>query len=237
VNVKEPDMSRLPGKRLSRRLPAALAGAAAVVALTAGSTLFGAGTAAADPETPAEFTVPVEINVPTDLAALIGQAAAISPEATAALNQLIGTAAADQIADALGVDLGFTTPAQFMYPAPTVGCGLDGQMATVTLATAQSGPNFPVGPLVKDDQLRFQAIPAYLGIPKPSELSVAWINTSTFKGGIVPLDETLPVVDTPLLSKVVDTGDGKVLATMFGKVDYTDGKSCIVLPTVGSFDA
>lgn len=135
-------MSRLPGKRLSRRLPAALAGAAAVVALTAGSTLFGAGTAAADPETPAEFTVPVEINVPTDLAALIGQAAAISPEATAALNQLIGTTAADQIADALGVDLGFTTPVQFMYPAPTVGCGLDGQMATVTLATAQSGPNF-----------------------------------------------------------------------------------------------
>lgn len=230
-------MSRLPGKRLSRRLPAALAGAAAVVALTAGSTLFGAGTAAADPETPAEFTVPVEINVPTDLAALIGQAAAISPEATAALNQLIGTTAADQIADALGVDLGFTTPAQFMYPAPTVGCGLDGQMATVTLATAQSGPNFPVGPLVKDDQLRFQAIPAYLGIPKTSGLSVAWINTSTFKGGIVPLDETLPIVDTPLLSKVVDTGDGKVLATMFGKVDYTDGKSCIVLPTVGSFDA
>ena len=230
-------MSRLPGKRLSRRLPAALAGAAAVVALTAGSTLFGAGTAAADPETPAEFTVPVEINVPTDLAALIGQAAAISPEATAALNQLIGTAAADQIADALGVDLGFTTPAQFMYPAPTVGCGLDGQMATVTLATAQSGPNFPLGPLVKDDQLRFQAIPAYLGIPKTSGLSVAWINTSTFKGGIVPLDETLPIVDTPLLSKVVDTGDGKVLATMFGKVDYTDGKSCIVLPTVGSFDA
>ncbi|RZL25477.1 MAG: hypothetical protein EOP31_10290 [Rhodococcus sp. (in: high G+C Gram-positive bacteria)] len=230
-------MSRLPGNRLSRRLPVALAGAAAVVALTAGSALVGAGSAAADPQAPAEFTVPIEINVPTDLAALIDQAGAISPEATAALNQLIGTAAADQIAETLGVNLGFTTPAPFMYPAPTVGCGLDGQMATVTLATAQSGPNFPLPPWVEDNQLRFQALPAYIGIPKPSELSVAWINTSTFKGGIVPLDETLPVVDTPLLSKVVDTGDGKVLAAIFGKVDYTDGKSCIVLPTVGSFDA
>ncbi|MFE4500016.1 hypothetical protein ACFRFQ_09120 [Rhodococcus sp. NPDC056743] len=229
-------MSRLPGKRLSRRLPAALAGAAAVVALTAGSALFGAGTAAADPEAPAEFTVPIEINVPTDLAALIGQAAAISPEATAALNQLIGTAAADQIASAFDLpDFGVTTPASFMYPAPTVGCGLDGQMATVTLATAQSGPNFPLPPWVEDNQLRFQALPAYIGIPETSELSVAWINTSTFKGGIVPLDESFG--DVPLMSTVVDTGDGKVLAAMFGKVDYTDGKSCIVLPTVGSFDA
>ncbi|MGG7099831.1 hypothetical protein [Rhodococcus sp. 24CO] len=230
-------MSRLPGNRLSRRLPAALAGAA-VVALTAGSALFGAGTAAADPEAPAEFTVPIEINVPTDLAALIDQAAAISPEASAALNQLIGTAATEQITKALDIpDFGVTTPAAFMYPAPTVGCGLDGQMATVTLATAQSGPNFPLPPWVEDNQLRFQALPAYIGIPKTSELSVAWINTSTFKGGIVPLDETIPVVDTPLMSTVVDTGDGKVLAAMFGKVDYADGKSCIVLPTVGSFDA
>lgn len=228
-------MNQLPGKRLIRRLPAALAGAAAVVAVTAGSALFGAGTAAADPEAPVEFTVPIEINVPTDLAALIDQAAAISPEATAALNQLIGTAAADQIASAFDLpNFGVTTPTAFMYPAPTVGCGLDGRMATVTLATAQAGPNLPL-PRVQDNQLRFQALPAHLGIPKTSGLSVVWINASTFKGGIVALDETL--LGAPSLSKVVDTGDGKVLAAMFGTVDYTDGKSCIVLPTVGAFDA
>ncbi|MDI9913751.1 hypothetical protein [Rhodococcus sp. IEGM 1379] len=216
-------MSRLPGKKLARRIPAALVGGAAVVALTAGSTLFGAGTAGA---------------APLDLNALIAQAAAISPDATTAIQQLIGTAAVDQINTALGLPASGKTEAQnFMYPAPTLGCGLDGAPATVTLGTAQAGPNFPSIPWVNADQLRFQAIPAYPSIPKTSGLSVAWMNTTTFKGGIVPLDDMIPILNTPLLSKVVDTGDGKVLATMFGNVDYIDGKSCTILPTVGSFDA
>lgn len=215
-------MSRLPGKKLARRIPAALVGGAAVVALTAGSALFGAGTAAA---------------APLDLNALIAQATAISPDATTAIQQLIGTAAVDQITDALGLPAITKTEAQnFMYPAPTVGCGLDGQMATVAFSTAQAGPNFPL-PWIKEDQLRFQAIPAYVAIPKTSGLSVAWFNTTTFQGGIVPLDDTIPVLGTPMLSKVVDTGGGKVLASIFGTVEYTDGKSCTVLPTVGSFDA
>ncbi|KIM16173.1 hypothetical protein QV65_16415 [Rhodococcus erythropolis] len=66
--MKEPDMSRLPGKTLARRIPAAIAGTAAVVALTAGSTMISAGTAAAEPV------------VPEGIAALIAQAAAISPK-------------------------------------------------------------------------------------------------------------------------------------------------------------
>ncbi|NMM85585.1 hypothetical protein B2J88_14600 [Rhodococcus sp. SRB_17] len=218
-------MSRLPGKKLARRIPTALVGAAAVVALTAGSTMISAGTAGAEPA------------APFDLGALIAQATAISPDATTAIQQLIGKAAVDQITDALGLPAIAKTETQnFMYPAPTLGCGLDGQMATVTLSTAQAGPNFPL-PAIKDDQLRFQALPAYLAIPKTSGLSVAWLNTTTFKSGIVPLDDSIPILGTPMLSKVVDTGNGKVLASIFGKVDYTDGKSCTVLPTVGTFDA
>ncbi|GAA3185676.1 hypothetical protein GCM10020255_082120 [Rhodococcus baikonurensis] len=151
---------------------------------------------------------------------------------------MIGTAGADQITAALDLpDIGVTKPQSFMYPAPTVGCGVAGEPVTVTLSSAQAGPNFPLPPWVEADHLRFQAIPGYVGIPKTSGLSVAWINIGTFKGGIVPLDEKLPVLDTPLLSKVVDTGDGKVFAALFGNVDYADGKTCIVLPTVGAFDA
>lgn len=219
-------MSRLPGKTPARRIPAAIAGTVAVVALIAGSTMISAGTAAAEPV------------VPEGIAALIAQAAAISPEASAAVQQLIGTAGADQITTALDLpDIGVTKPQSFMYPAPTVGCGVAGEPVTVTLSSAQAGPNFPLPPWVEADHLRFQAIPGYVGIPKTSGLSVAWINVGTFKGGIVPLDEKLPVLDTPLLSKVVDTGDGKVFAALFGNVDYADGKTCIVLPTVGAFDA
>lgn len=81
-------MSRLPGKTLARRIPAAIAGTAAVVALTAGSAMISAGTAAAEPV------------IPEGIAALIAQAAAISPEASAAVQQLIGTAGADQITTA-----------------------------------------------------------------------------------------------------------------------------------------
>lgn len=219
-------MSRLPSKKLARRIPAALAGAAAVVALTAGTTLVSAGTAAAEPA-PA-----------LDLAALLAQAAAISPEATAAVQELVGTAALDQITTAFDLPaFGKTERQDFLYPAPTLGCGIDGSPVTVTLGTAQAGPNFPSIPWVAAEQLRFQAIPAHVALPTTSGLSVAWLNINTFKGGIVPLDDTLPIIGTPMMSKVVDTGEGKVLAAMFGKVDYSDGKSCTVLPTVGAFDA
>ena len=115
-------MSRLPGKTLARRIPAAIAGTAAVVALTAGSAMISAGTAAAEPV------------VPEGIAALIAQAAAISPEASTAVQQLIGTAGADQITTALDLpDIGVTKPQSFMYPAPTVGCGVAGEPVTVTL--------------------------------------------------------------------------------------------------------
>src|SRR3546814_18216788 len=67
--------------------------------LTAGSAMISAGTAAAEPV------------VPEGIAALIAQAAAISPEASAAVQQLIGTAGADQITTALDLpDIGFTKP-------------------------------------------------------------------------------------------------------------------------------
>lgn len=74
-----------------------------------------------------------------------------------------------------------------------------------------------------------------MAIPQSSDLSVAWINLTTFQGGIVKLDDKLPIINTPLLSKIVDTGKGTVLATMFGTVGYADSVTCTVVPTVGTF--
>lgn len=216
-------MSRLPRTPLARRIPAALAATAAVAALTAGSALVSAGAAGAEPAAPG------------DIGALLGQAATISPQATAAVQQLIGAAVGEQITGAADTATQ-NKPQPFMYPAPTLGCGLAGESATVTFGTAQAGPNSPL-PMIEADHLRFQAVPTYLGIPKASGLSVAWFNVSTLKGAIAPLDDTLPIVNVPILSKDIATGDGKVFAVLYGSVDYADGKSCTVLPTVGSFDA
>ncbi|MGC0364112.1 hypothetical protein ABH922_002096 [Rhodococcus sp. 27YEA15] len=228
-------MSRSSGRWRSGRLRTMLAGAVAVIAVTAGTVLGGAATAGADPATPTPIVEPVAAD---DLAALLTQAAATSPEAFDAVSHLLARAAADQIAAALDIPaLGVTVPKPFLYPAPTLGCGVAGNPVTLTVSTAQGGPNFPIPPWVKDNQLRFQAIPGYLGIPESSGLTVAWLNVNTLAGGIVPLDEKLPLLDTPTLSTVVDTGNGKVLAALFGTVDYIGGEKCYVLPTVGAFDS
>lgn len=188
------------------------------------ATFVSSGLAAADPAA----------NFGAGANALQAQAAAVSPAASAAVNHLIGAAS---LVPQDVLDLGITTPAPFMYPAPTLGCAIADNPATVTLATAQSGPNFPLPPWVDKGQLRFQALPGHIGIPETSGLSVAWFNLTTFQSGTVSLDEKLPVLDTPLLSKVVDTGEGTVLAAMFGTVDYVGGTTCTVIPTVGSFTA
>ncbi len=155
-------------------------------------------------------------------------AAAQSPQTTDAVLRLLGAAPA-------ALELGFTTPQSFMYPAPTLGCGVGTAPATVTLALAQSGPNFPIPPWIERGQLRFQALPGHVDVPKSSDLSVAWFNLATFKGGIVKLDDNINGI--PTLSKTVPTGSGTVLAAMFGGVSYAGGANCFALPTVGSFTA
>ncbi|MBJ8337667.1 hypothetical protein JGU71_02095 [Antrihabitans sp. YC3-6] len=186
------------------------------------------GTAAAAP-TPEVAAIPT-------IAASVLEASPIELQQAAAT---MGPDAVQAVANLLGVieipDLGITTPQPFIYPAPTLGCGIAGAPATVTVASAQGGPNFPIPPWINKGELRFQAIPGFVDIPKTSNLSVAWINLSTFKGGIVTLDDNLAGI--PTLSKTVPTGSGPVLAAMFGGVSYASGANCFALPTVGSFTA
>ncbi|MFZ2177155.1 MAG: hypothetical protein WAW17_24605 [Rhodococcus sp. (in: high G+C Gram-positive bacteria)] len=203
-----------------RRATSALASAAVVGMLSAAP-------ATADPAPVAQ--VPDSARGAAELQAL---AAEVSPAASAAVNQILG-ASVFVPKEILRLDM--TTPQDFAYPSPTFGCGVAGEEATATLASAQAGPNFLPG--IGPGQLRFQAIPGYIGIPQTSGLSVAWFNLTTFQGGIVPLDDEIPVINTPLLSKIVDTGKGTVLATMYGTVGYPDSVTCTVVPTVGTFTA
>jgi hypothetical protein len=150
----------------------------------------------------------------------------LGPDAQSAINRLLTTALPE---------LGVTVAQPFFYPSPTLGCGIAGAPGTVTIATAQAGPNFPIPPWIERGDLRFQALPGYIGVPTASNLSVAWINLSTLKGGIDPLDDVL--LGVPTMSKTVKSGQGIVLAALFGSVTYSSGASCFALPTVGSFNA
>ncbi len=204
-----------------------------VVAASAAALVF-SGTATAEP---APMPVP---NPAAELGkAVLGAsplqlqmaAAAQSPQATDAVLRLLGSAGAVPAA----LELGLSAPQSFMYPAPTLGCGVGSTPATVTLALAQAGPNFPIPPWIERGQMRFQALPGHVDVPKTSDLSVAWFNLATFKGGIVKLDDNIGGI--PTLSKTVPTGQGTVLAAMFGGVTYAGGANCFALPTVGSFTA
>lgn len=197
------------------RVALILASAAAVIGLVPGA-------ASAEPVT----------DLPADTTQLRTLASEVSPAATQAVDQLLR---AGILVPGNVVELGLTTPQDFLYPSPTLGCQVGDKPVTVTLASAQAGPNLL--PQIAANHLRFQAIPAYLAIPQSADLSVAWINLSTFDTGITALDDRLPILNTPLLSKTVDTGKGTVLATLFGTVGYADGVTCTVVPTVGSFTA
>lgn len=169
-----------------------------------------------------------------DLAGLLAQAGTQSPEALAALQGILGATGFLPGLPPLP-EVGATKTQNFFYPAPTMGCGVGGNPLTVTVATAQAGPNFPIPPWIERGDLRFQALPGVLGVPKTSGLSVAWFNVNTFRGGIEPLDDALMTI--PTMSRTVATGEGQVYAALFGSVDYLDGTNCMALPTVGSFTA
>ncbi|MFC7449845.1 hypothetical protein [Rhodococcus daqingensis] len=206
---------RLP--QIVRRLSVAVVSLAALALPLAGQA--GASPAAADPPGSAP-------------AALLAEPGMQSPEALAVLQGILGAAAFGP----LGLpELGVTTPQDFMYPAPTLGCGIGESPVTVTVASAQSGPNFPIPPFIERGQLRFQAIPAHVDLPKQSGLNVIWFNTTTFKGGMEPLNDAL--LGMPTMSKTVATGAGTVLAALYGDVTYQSGKTCFALPTVGTFTA
>ena len=190
--------------------------ASVVVASAAAAVLVGAGTASAEP-------APGPADAVAELQAL---AAAHSPAAVEA---------ASALADSLLVpqDILVTLPETFLYPAPTLGCGVGDLPITFTVATAQPGLNLL--PLIEAGELRFQALPLDIAIPSGSDLTVLWINLSTFQVGSAALDDTL--VGVPTFSKTVETGEGPVLAALFGGTSYVGGGECFVLPTVGIFEA
>lgn len=113
----------------------------------------------------------------------------------------------------------------FFYTAPTVGCGTSAPV-TVTMAPSTN-------PVVRADEVSFQALSAYPGVVTSSLLNVAWINTTTGASGIDALDGTT-AGGYPSLSTTVPTGSGTVVAAIFGAVNYATAV-CHVLPTVGSF--
>ncbi|QBJ94596.1 hypothetical protein ERC79_00380 [Rhodococcus sp. ABRD24] len=216
-------MSRRSGRSTTRRVLARLS--AAVVATAAGAVVF-SGVATAAPAPPA----------PPSLQGMLEQFTKNVPQASDLLGGLLGNPElTDLIEGATGQEVGATKAQDFMFPAPTFGCGVAGNPMTVTVANAQAGPNFPIPPWIERGNLRFQAIPAHVDIPKQSDLRVAWFNTTTMKGGLAPLDDNL--LNVPTLSKTVTTGEGTVIAAMFGQVRYESGTTCTALGTVGQFTA
>ncbi|RVW08749.1 hypothetical protein EGT67_14585 [Prescottella agglutinans] len=216
-------MSRRFERGTARRVLVRLS--AAVAATAAGAVVF-SGVAAADPAPAA----------PPSLQGLLGELTKNAPQASDLLGGLLGAPGVTEIIEGVtGQEVGTTTAKDFLFPAPTFGCGVAGNPMTVTVASAQAGPNFPLPPWIERGKLRFQAVPAHLAIPKESDLQVAWFNTTTLKGGVVPLDDA--VLNVPTLSKTVDTGEGNVLAALFGQVKYESGTTCTALGTVGQFTA
>lgn len=214
-------MSRRTRRTSPRRLLARLS--VAVAGVAAGAVAF-SGVATAAPA------------APPSLQELLGQFTANVPHATDLLGGLLATPGVTEVIEgATGQEVGATKAQDFLFPAPTFGCGVGGNPTTVTVASAQAGPNFPMPPWIERGHLRFQALPAHLDIPQQSDLQVAWFNTTTLKGGVVPLDDT--VLNVPTLSKTVDTGEGNVLAAIFGQVKYGSGTTCTALGTVGQFTA
>lgn len=215
-------MSRLSRSHPSRRAGRLLSRlTVAVAGVAAGAVVF-SGVAAAEPAPATPPPVPdllaeLTRNVP-QVGDLLGQ-----PGVT------------DLIEGITGQQVGNTTAQEFLFPAPTFGCGMAGSPVTATVASAQSGPNFPMPPWIERGQLRFQALPAHAEIPQQSDLRVAWFNTTTLQGGVVPLDDT--VMNVPLLAKTVATGQGNILAAVFGQVHYPSGTTCTALGTVGQFTA
>jgi hypothetical protein len=116
--------------------------------------------------------------------------------------------------------------APFLYASPTKGCG-DGSGPFVFTAATGLGSDGTPG------SIRFQAAPAYSGVPTSSALRIAWINVDSGANGIVAVDG-VTADNLPSLSKTVPTGPGTVVASIWGAVSYTDA-ICAITPTVGEF--
>jgi hypothetical protein len=212
---------------------------ARVSAVTAMTAALFVGGAIAQAETTDATTTDVTTQSSNPFSSLLQQSAGDSA-ATGAVTQLFGAA----LKPAIGVDqqepeheFGISLPKPFMYPAPTAGCSIDGgSKMGVTLGVAMTGPNYPLPPHIERGHVLFKSVPGFVADPNKSDIQVAWINLSNGKNGIAKLDGD--VAGVPMIAKDVETGEGHIMAAMFGSIKTTGGKSCqILVPTVGQFEA
>lgn len=129
----------------------------------------------------------------------------------------------------------------FITPTVVVGCGPLGSPITLGQTTVQPGPHWGLlTPTIPGGHARFATIvlnDGYNFDTSSSDLKVLWINVSSFRGGIGTLDNKgLLGLPTPDYSTTEETGDGSVIAAVFGRVHYNlpTEESCLVLPTIGS---
>ncbi|WP_067688070.1 hypothetical protein [Nocardia jejuensis] len=195
--------------------------AATLVALAAVTAALGVSTAGAEPKNADQPRTPAELGIEQLLTA-----AGPNPEAQAAVSGT--TKAARLVAAAKLSNIGF---APFGYTAPTIGCG-NYMPFTMTAASAIAGGT-EAGISGPPGTLRFQATPAFSGMPLSSGLSVAWVNVANGRSGINALDDVTEY-NLPSLGKTVESGAGTVVASLWGTIDYP-GSRCVVLPTVGLF--
>ncbi|XVA03826.1 hypothetical protein ACQ86I_09425 [Prescottella equi] len=124
-------MSRRFGRTAARRL--AVRVTATVAAAAAGAVVF-SGVANAAPAPAA----------PPSLQTLLGDLTKNVPLPQDLLGGLLATPGVTEVIEGVtGQEVGTTTAKDFLFPAPTFGCGVADNPMTVTVASAQSGPNFP----------------------------------------------------------------------------------------------
>ncbi len=119
-------------------------------------------------------------------------------------------------------------PHPFGPPALTIGCPNQGSLMSLTGATGQSGPEPGIGV----GEIRFQTFPAAPPIPAAGQVTVAWVNFDTGQSGIADLYGTYPYY-----SRTVYTGQGRVMATVFGSINFGSSPICQSNPTFGNFIA
>jgi hypothetical protein len=125
----------------------------------------------------------------------------------------------------------------FMYPAISNGCMIDGGNVLATAISVAGPAKIPTpGPGPGQTAYVFTA----MGTPGPAAvqklpLNVTWVNLTTGKSGsatLQPRSDINPQGPTTLTA-IADTGSGSILSTIFGQVTTTE-KQCQFMPTIGS---
>lgn len=149
-----------------------------------------------------------------------------TPETAAALERLVAdSGSADPFAPPP-----LNIPQPFMAPAPTLGPGCGGGFVPFAMTTGWAHPG-PHGD-VPAGRIAVFVEPTVASPIVASDMKFVWMNMENFRAGVATLD-TRPEI----LTGVIDTGPGAVLAALFGSVRYANGATCQVVYTMGGFFA